>query len=825
MPHRLAGQPLARRRIPAVAIAAPVVHDRVASHARALTFARRLARILPLALAAALAPAPTPAAAAPPPELFAGVARIAAPGVPGPLCAYGGAEPVVVGDAGDGTRLPVVATGRLGAGRVVAFGHDGYFGRAALETADTGRLVLNAVRWAGGRALARVAVVGKPELAAWLRDQGIAVDETGLGGLAGHHVAVFTPWAQSDAEIAAAADFTRGGGGLVVAVTGWGWAQLNPGRDLRADFVGNRLLAPAGIQWPNDWLSETDPAGGYTVAGAPSALTAGDGALAAAVAHANGTRTLSPAELDQVSRTLVANAVCAPDDDTLFLPRLRDVIPSVIVPSPEDPVTPAEVLDRVAVTLQTRELFALPPGEARAHPAAAIFPGPVPAAAPRRDGVAVPVDLGVPDWHSTGLYAPPGEVIHLSVPPEVAGRGLGVRIGAHADTLWGVAGDWTRMPEVSRWWPLDARDVDVFNPFGGLVYITVPRGQPPALHAITVSGAVDAPLYRVGGDVDAWRAEGRLAPAPWAEIAGRSMIVTTRAADVRDLDDPGAVAEAWDRVLDASAALATQSSRRDRPERFVADQQISAGYMHAGYPLMCHLDQAAHLVDAAHLTTEGNWGFFHEVGHNHQSADWTFEGTGEVTVNLFTLHAFDRVVGIPPLAHERGSVDFVRSQMAKYDFARPDFTQWKSDPFLALAMYVQLQHAFGWEAYQKVFAEYRDLPAAARPATDDARRDQWLVRFSRAVGRDLGPFFQLWGVPTSDAARAAVADLPDWVPAGFPPGYVVAPTATRMPTATATQVAAATPTPGAPPSPPPSAPPPDPVPRPIYLPSLAHAGG
>ncbi len=97
------------------------------------------------------------------------------------------------------------------------------------------------------------------------------------------------------------------------------------------------------------------------------------------------------------------------------------------------------------------------------------------------------------------------------------------------------------------------------------------------------------------------------------------------------------------------------------------------------------------------------------------------------------------------------------------------FEDWKRDPFLALLMYIQLQEAFGWDAFRRVFAEYRDLPASARPKNDDEKRDQWMARFSRAAGRNLGPFFKAWGVPTSEKAGAGVAGLPGWMPKGFPP--------------------------------------------------------
>ena len=106
----------------------------------------------------------------------------------------------------------------------------------------------------------------------------------------------------------------------------------------------------------------------------------------------------------------------------------------------------------------------------------------------------------------------------------------------------------------------------------------------------------------------------------------------------------------------------------------------------------------------------------------------------------------------------------MRNRIKKYQVNGSKFAQWKREPFLALIMYRQLQQAFGWEAYKKVFAEYRDLANDQRPKTDDEERDQWMVRFSRTVKRNLGPFFESWGVPTSKEARESIADLPVWMP-------------------------------------------------------------
>jgi hypothetical protein len=192
--------------------------------------------------------------------------------------------------------------------------------------------------------------------------------------------------------------------------------------------------------------------------------------------------------------------------------------------------------------------------------------------------------------------------------------------------------------------------------------------------------------------------------------------------------------------------------------------------MHSGYPIMTGLDVIPAMVDLAKLKkVNGGWGFYHEIGHNHQNPDWTFAGTTEVTVNLFTMHTLETVCGVSKEEATRRALVEPAARIRKY-LAKPDFAAWQADPFLALAMYAQMRMEFGWETYQKVFAEYRALKPGERPKTDAEKRDQWLVRMSRATGRNLGPFFQAWGIPTSAGARKEVAGLPGWMPGGMGEG-------------------------------------------------------
>ena len=706
--------------------------------------------------------------------LLDGVAEIASPGIPGPVCLLGDQAFAVVMGSVDGRPAPVVAAGRLGKGRVVAFGHEGYFGD--LKTADTGRLLLNAARWAAGKTeskeLPRVGVRGFGALQGHLKATGCTVQSLGQGWtaeLAGLDVVVTLPGGLSAAEVKALREFAAAGGGVLAGVPAWGWKQLNPGKSIADDLPGNRLFAEAGIVWADGYQRRTSPKG-FSTQGAPPPLAHAGRALDTLVAMADGKGpSLGKKEMAIAVSAISRAAMSVPTGETRFRPKLDALLAShggkVKLPRPTAALADADGLAKVILTMQLRRDAALPADKVQAHPAAKHFPGAVPADAERVTRE-VAIDTAVPAWHSTGLYAAPGEVVTVTVPENAAGKGLWVRIGCHSDRLWHL-GTWRRAPEVTRRFPLKTTTTLAANAFGGLVYIEVPGGCKLGTVAASVKGAVEAPLYVLGKtDLKHWRESIRKRPGPWAEIATSRVIITVPSANVRTLDDPERLARFWVRVMDACADLATIPRERARPERYVADAQISAGYMHSGYPIMTWLDAAPRFVNYTLLATKGDWGMFHEMGHNHQGGDWTFGGTGETTCNLFTVYVLETVCGV---TGGHGGIDPKRraAKIKAHIAGGADFAKWCSDPFLSLAMYLQLKDAFGWEPFKKVFAEYRTLKGRQRPRNDAEKRDQWMVRFSKAVGRNLGPFFQAWGVPTSDGARASIQSLPAWMPAGL----------------------------------------------------------
>jgi len=738
---------------------------------------------------------PGDAAVAPPwaddvAALTAGVAEVAAPGaVPGALAVFGDlAFPVLLGGAGGTLRLPLAGAATFGKGRVVAIAHGGFLSAGAAKVADTARFLENAVRWAAGRAskAPRVGVIAS-DLAPTLVARGFAAAaldaQTWPSRLDDVDVVVVGEGSPSDPQREALDAFVRRGGGLVTGLCPWGWKQVARAPSLRENGL-QRLLAPAGLAFTEATVERTG-AQGFVVAGPPG--LAFHAARAVELLAATAGRRATGLDVVLASRVAQEAVGALPPDEARLWPRVRALLrerAAHLVPTAREPMRADRPLDRFLLAVQVDLLAGLPAGDVEAHAAAADFPGQTPAGT-KAVARTVTVDLRVAGWCSTGLFAVAGRPVRVraaattsadpsrgpSRAPSSGARpdeapALAVRIGAHADVL-GSLDAWPRVPEVTLERPLPPEGLEVASPFGGLVYVVVPAGGRGTI-AVTVEGAVEAPRYEQGTTTKAAWAQARRAPGPWAELATSKVVLTVPSARVRDLDDPAPLLAFWDRVLDADADLAGIPHARARPERIVADVEISAGYMHSGYPIMTHLDAAARMVDAKRLATEGDWGLFHELGHNHQADDWTFDGTVEVTCNLFTLYVLEHVCGRRGVdGHD--ALGARAAKAAAHVAAGAPFDAWKADPFLALATYVHLLEGFGWAPFRAVFAAYRTLPDAARPKSDAAKRDAWMVRFSQEVGRDLGPFFDAWGIPTGEAARASLRGLPPWMPPGFPP--------------------------------------------------------
>ncbi len=679
--------------------------------------------------------------------LLAGVEVLERRGHPGTIAVYGGQAFTVIAGGGDEPHA-VMAASRYGDGRVIALAHGAYLGEDAWTSDANGRLLRNALAWLGEReGPLEIGILGRAPRG--VVEELAAEGHTVLNSLQAPPSTVVDVviWLQ-DGECDRPDDlrlYVSFGAGLLCAVCPWGWEQVHSDRGLTLDDLPqNEVLRSAGLAFAPG-TSPNSGEGGYAVAANRAELVHAGDALRA-MAEEDGD---APSRLYLLEHALRSSGPA-------FRARIEESLGPLDAersPRPSRPLERDDARTRLVVSAASRAWRDLAPEKVEPFAGVDEFPGAVPAGA-ERVTESFAFDAASRGWQSTGLYLAPGEVLELSTE---AANGWRVRVGCHRDRLW-RKDRWKRWPDVTYEAALADGITRVATPFGGPVYLVAPKAGVPL--EVQVGGAVRAPFHRLGVESD-W-SERRLAAGPWAELEGRHVVLSVPSESVRALEDPGALLEFWDAVLVSHHELSGEPLPA-RKERFVADVQISAGYMHAGYPIMTHLDVAepdGRTLNLELLAKEGSWGHFHELGHNLQEPSWTFAGTGEVTCNLFSLYSMHEVCGIEPWEHPW--LVGHRKAAEEYLATGADFETWKRKPGVALMTYAELQYEFGWEPFREVLRGHDE------PIRDDAAKvDAWVLRFSRAVGRDLRPHFLHWGWPLGEALRAdpELAALEPW-PAG-----------------------------------------------------------
>ncbi|MCO4747524.1 MAG: M60 family metallopeptidase [Proteobacteria bacterium] len=673
---------------------------------------------------------------------------------------------VVVGERAcptllDADQRVLAASSRVGEGRVWVAGHGAYLGT------ELGRVAMLWASYGDGFALA------SPSLTTEVGATGMTVlpfDADALDALDGVDLIVLDSSTElSPTDGARLLAFVEDGGGLVTAGQAWWWASSHD-TPAAEDYPANAWLARAGI------VITAEPS--WSAAVDTPLMTPAEPWLHHRFAL-TGMAAVWDGELDWNLETQRAAV-----DTSLFalgqLPLSREDYYEVAIPYSDavGPVVPTEASPVDATTQLPEVLAARVQGKLFAErPAAEVgvyggvddFPGAVTstdrvieivtvlASYDGRSGEYVYSGSGADVWRSTGLYAAPGEVVSLSVPGPLVDSGASVLIGPWTDTLWGKD-RWSRFPEVTRTERIDAAEVEVASAFGGPIYVRIPAGLALGEQDVQVTGAVPMAHYVHGSTV--W-SEVANNPAPWAELESDRFAMTVPAAELDVVSNASELMDFWDEVLGGMSVLEGEASDRPRAERFVVDRQISAGWMHSGYPIMAHLVSAEEVLDLGSLMSNGAWGPFHELGHNHQSAPWILPGTTETTCNLFSVYASENHSGVDrSVAHGELTTAARQGRIDAYVNGGRNFSDWSV--WTALETYLQLEEAFGWDLYANVFAAYRLIPDGQLPTTDQERIDLWAEMTSAEAGVDLGPFYIAWGFPLSQATLDDMALRPAW---------------------------------------------------------------
>ncbi|XP_058047683.1 TRPM8 channel-associated factor homolog [Ahaetulla prasina] len=364
-------------------------------------------------------------------------------------------------------------------------------------------------------------------------------------------------------------------------------------------------------------------------------------------------------------------------------------------------------------------------------------------------------------WRSTGMYAPPATTVTLLFPSSTLNAKLQVQIGCHTDNLVDLK-KWKRPPMVTRQFPVQTEKMEVSGLWGGLLYIIVPENSSLGYFSVTIEGATQAPYFKHGEtSIQDWQDTICHYPAPWAELETENIILTLPSDAVRSHEGIAFLLQTWDQMMRAITHLAAIPPIFPRPERIVADVQIAAGWMHAGYPIMSDVGALSEIIDVQDFYAKGTWGPIHELGHNQQKSGWNFSPhTDEATCNLWSVYINETVLSISreiahpelqPHARKERIENYIRNGANLDDF----------EVFTALEPYLQLQEAFGWDPYIRIFAKYQTMSNIPDEKKD--KMNLWAETFSQEVNRNLAPFFKTWGWPIEDSVSEKLAlSYPAW---------------------------------------------------------------
>ncbi|MCW1912170.1 M60 family metallopeptidase [Luteolibacter sp. GHJ8] len=728
---------------------------------------------------------------------------IASPGTSGTVAPFGAASfPVLLGTASP-VQAPAAA-GRHGdsydpsAGRAVAFSHTGFFdtGAGARST-----LFTNSILWASKQAApagTTVAIASSAVSSSFVSGLGYTTTAVGTNltaaNLSSAHVLVLSAHANFTASaVTNIKNFAAAGGGIVITSTPWALGASNYAN-------ANSILDPFGLCYSLDYSDDSS----WTVAAAAypafqSALPAAD----ALIADKEGTAVMSAA-----NRSAAANAIFQVTQIRIDIPALAAKLAllsdsahyGMIAPTAAAPInTTNKPVEKMIASYQSKTFDQLTPAQLFVHPSASDFPGlPTAGAATVTKTVTIngntSVDFymnqgGRPTRFETGLYAAPGATVTITIPGDKTAQGIQAHISPNGsqDSTFNIT-NWTFFPKLWRRVDLTQASTQTGHVMGGLITLMIPPGKSLGNFEVTISGAIEAPVFVLGQNTDAeWNATLKSKPAPYGYIQNSKLTIYVPKTQLAAMNNPEAVTGYWKQVMDIADEYYGYTTYRKRGEAIATARYVAAGAAYASYPIEAGWGTGSdEMLEGARIN--GHWGNYHELGHNYQDI---FDGTfvialsAEVDVNLFPGMIYT-------LLHDRTAWDGAhstydassrlpkRQQYLALSDAEKTWQKAHDITPVAYDFYFNLSEAFGWQAFKTMLTRLMRYLQSPSSATDPAlhalssgdanfKRNRFYMLMCDATGRNLDSYFQRYGLGKVGAGQEITQSVKDAIAAkGYP---------------------------------------------------------
>ncbi len=706
--------------------------------------------------------------------------------VPGQVASIGRLAFPVASDSNGAVTIAASYFGDVAnSGRVIAYSHTGLLGTG---TVDMGAFAGNVARWCGRSVKPVIAFVpGTPErdwkrLGIETRNVQLPLTAESLRGMSAVMLTLHNASVASSMDVLR--EFARDGGGVILASTPW--AAKREQLDAANDFLESAGLAfHTGYAKGDDYRISTSP---------PSPLRSAMNGIDALLKMNGGGQSLSRDNQLIAAQAIELALAARPNAKALSdgLAQLNKAHGWIQASKAQPLRKDQRPIDAMLARYQANLFDSLPAKELFKHPGADDWPGAVsadaqPVSRTLTVNAVTPAERLINHGQqgrkvNTGVYAPPGKTVTIRIPERAKAAGLSAIIGVHTDSTFHLK-RWNRFPKISREWNLATTENQVGGVFGGLVILRVPPNCKLGEIEVTIEGGVPAPVFVYGETTNAeWNAGLKNAPGAWGYIESEGFCSYVRREALQKLNDPESVARYWQRVISTADKYLGYSHWRRHGEAGYTDRDISAGYGHAGYPVVMAYGDGDALVKGG--PAKGDWGFLHEIGHTFQDSfdgNYTIATHAEVDVNLVPGLTKMLVHDVTCIDNNSHPTFNAKTRLAAVQLfqARPANEQtWdiacKSPA--AYDFYFTLAECFGWELYQRAFGRLMNFlqnPAkepelqALNQRSPNNKRDRFFLLFCQESGRNLLPHFQKYGLGKSQFGLSAdviakVARLPEW---------------------------------------------------------------
>ena len=448
-----------------------------------------------------------------------------------------------------------------------------------------------------------------------------------------------------------------------------------------------------------------------------------------------------------------------------------------LMPSPEAPISDPILKELLLLenlyinTLSETQLTAF-----GAHRTAAVL-GSIPAdVKPLEKTVTLRsgANKGRSEMLSTGLYALPGKPFTLTVPQSLLGKKVTLQIGHHLNAK-SKSKTFESMPQTTKKIELTQENTTAVSPFGGMLFILIPKDLALAPTPVSFSGVIESPRFILGETTDAEWETLRNNPAPWGELVGKNIIFIVHREALQALDHPQELMSWWDDNVRAHEGFYNYDI--GIPLRIHTCLNPVMGV--STWPLYEKKETIVNLLNLPRMKAYNDGLFLHEHGHHCDDKRMMFTQIGESTCNwagyymkgtrgdfnwkdteeMHLLRLFD-----PSDEPHQHMITTEKWWTTKFD------SHYWSYPLTSVMIgYAQ---SFGWEAFKTVVHRFthpddpiNQLPAYAKSNLEDQDKiDLWLIFLSQEAQHDIRPYFAHFHLTASNTANQLIDSLklPKW---------------------------------------------------------------